>query len=167
MMDYTLIEEYYINGQNLSLEKELLAVWTKFCLKSKPLPIFHNDKTVSQRISTAKGYFYENFAENRCFFVRRKGFVVFGDSQKWLDEPIPELFGKKVAVLIMAASLNESCKESWHKILFLKECFRRLKAENYDVIAWNLNRQHKRRAFARMIQTLGAKELRSCQYVEL
>lgn len=164
-MSYT-IGEYYINGSNPQLENELLVIWAKFCLKSCPLPIFGGRKTVSQKFSIAYKYFVDNFSDNLCFHTN-EAFVVFGDGQKWLDEPVPELNGKRVSTLIMAASLNSSLKQSWERVRSIQECFFRLKNKGYDTVAWNINREHKRGAFLKMIERFGAKETECCQYVEL
>lgn len=165
-MSYT-IGEYYINGSNPQLENELLVIWAKFCLKSCPLPIFGGRKTVSQKFSIAYKYFVDNFSGNLCFYVPNEAFVVFGDGQKWLDEPVPELNSKRVSTLIMAASLNSSQKESWERICSIQECFLRLKNKGYDTVAWNINREYKRGAFLRMIKRFDAKEADNCQFVEL
>jgi len=159
------VREYQINGQNKELESDLLALWAKFCFKSPPLEEL-DKKTVSQKFSAAHKYYNDNFVGNLCFYERDRGFAVFGEGQKWLDYPIQEFAGKKVAVLIMGASLNKDLSDARFSLILLQESFRRLKEEkNYDVVVWNINRKTKKKGFERLMKILGGKKLEDCWFV--
>ena len=94
-----MLKVYDINGANPELEKDLLALFAKFCFKSEPLPIF-SCKTVFNKFSNIYNYFDTILKGGTCFYVEGKGFAVFKEGQQWLDTEIPEFAGKKLSVLI-------------------------------------------------------------------
>lgn len=158
-MNYTL-EEFNINKQTANA---VLNLWVNFCLKSPPLPELQG-KSLSECRESAVEYFFDNFFGKLCFFSPQNGFAVFGDGQKFLDNEIKAFSSKKVAVLFMGATTNGG----FHSLRILKECFRRLKeSHGYNVIAWNQNREFRRKPFERIMRTLGAKKIENCYYVEL
>lgn len=165
-MNYTGLESYHINNSNPALEAKILECFRRFCYKSPPLP-FLKGKTIKETDSAILAYFEENFRDNLCFYAGDvKGFAVFGDGQKWLDDPILEFSGQKVAVLIMGATQNDSLAEAKFALGLLNESFHRLKeALKYDVVAWNQNRRHKQKGFEKIMKTLGAKKIKTCYYV--
>lgn len=159
-------QEYYINGTNPELEKDLLTLFAKFCFKSEPLPIFGEGRTVSQKFSAIYRYFDENFKDGICFYEANKAFVMYQEGQKWLDNEIPEFYGKKVAVMIMGASLNNDMEEMIWCVRAVKESLTKLKEQyNFDVVAWNINRVRNKKPFERIMKILGGKKLRDCYYV--
>lgn len=158
-------EEYYINGSNPELEKDLLALFTRFCFKSEPLPIF-GSKTVSQKFSSIYRYFEDNFRGGLCLFKKDRYLVVIQEGQQWIDNEIPEFYGKRVAVMIMAASLNKDLDEMLDSVRTLRKNLPIVKEQkNFDVIAWNINRSHKKKAFERIMESLGGKQIKDCYYV--
>lgn len=158
-------QEYHINGSDVQLEKDLLVLFTKFCFKSEPLPIF-GGKTVSQKFSSIYKYFEENFKDGLCFYEGDKAFVMYQEGQKWLDNEIPEFYGKKVAVMIMGASLNNDLQGMLWCVNAVKESLTKLKEHyKFDVIAWNINRVRNKKSFERIMEILGGKKLRDCYYV--
>ncbi len=160
-----MLEEYNINGSNPEIEKDLLALLTRFCFKSEPLPIF-SGKTVSQKFSSIYDFYNDFLRGGLCFFEAGKGFAVFKEGQRWLDTEIPEFYGKKISVMIMGASLNNDLSGAKYCMETLKECFRRLKEnKGYDVVAWNINRISKRKPFERIMKILGGKQIKDCWYV--
>ncbi len=165
-MDYTTLESRYINGKNPILEAKILECFKAFCYKSPPLPCLRG-KTLCETDDLISDYFEENFRGNICFHDKNvKGFAVFGEGQKWLDEPIPEFAGKKVIVLIMGATQNNNLAEAKIALSILQESFRRLKEySDNTVVAWNQNRQFKQKGFERIMKLLGAKKIKSCFYV--
>jgi len=166
-INYTaMLKEYDINGSQPELEKDLLALFAKFCFKSEPLPIFGGKKTVSQKFSAIFNHYNEILKGGLCFHEDGKRFAVFKEGQEWLDNEIPEFAGKKLSVLIMGASLNKDLSGARYCMEILRECFRRLKEEKgFDVIAWNINRTHKKKAFERIMKLLGGKQLGDVYYV--
>lgn len=165
-MDYTALEHHHINGENPVLEAKILECFRRFCYKSPPLP-FLKGKTLKETDSAILAYFEENFRGNLCFHDKNvKGFAVFGEGQKWLDEPMEEFSGQKIAVLIMGASQNDNLGEARLALTILEESFRRLKEIfRYDVVAWNQNREHKQKGFERIMKLLGAKKIKTCYFV--
>lgn len=165
-MNYTGLQRYHINGQDAVLEAKLLECFKRFCYKSPPLSCLKG-KTPHTTDCLISDYFEENFRGNLCFYAGDvKGFAVFGNGQKWLDEPIQEFSGQKVAVLIMGATHNNSLAEAKFALKLLSESFRRLKETlKYDVVAWNQNREHKKKGFEKMMKLLGAKKIKNCYYV--
>lgn len=161
-----MLIEYYINNSDPKAEKSLLSLWTRFCLKSPPLIIFEEQKTLSDKVSAIRDYYYEYFSGNLCFYEKNKGFAVFGEGEKWLDNSIPQFRGKRIAVMIMGASLNSDLSGAKYCMRMLKECFRRLKEEKgFDVIAWNVNRNIKKKGFQRIMNSLGGTKIEDCWYV--
>jgi hypothetical protein len=165
-MSYTGLESHHINHQDPILEAKILECFRRFCYKSPPLP-FLKGRTIKETDSEILSYFEENFRDNLCFHDKNvKGFAVFGEGQKWLDESIPEFEGRKIAVLIMGASQNENLGEARLALTILNESFRRLKEVlKYDVVAWNQNREHKQKGFERIMKLLGAKKIKTCYFV--
>ena len=163
---YSSLEEYHINGSDAYLESKILECFRRFCYKTPPLPLLKG-KTIKETDSAILAYFEENFRDNLCFHDKNvKGFAVFGEGQKWLDEPIQEFEGKKVAVLIMGATCNDSLAEAKFALKLLSESFRRLKEVlKYDVVAWNQNRECKQKGFEKIMKTLSAKKIKTCYYV--
>lgn len=86
------------------------------------------------------------------------GFALFGFGTKWLDAAQEEKqkLPKDLAVLIMGATLNKTLSDSYGAIKLLKESFSLLK-EKYGtpVVAWNINRSHKRKPFERLMSKVG------------
>ncbi len=160
-----MLEEYYINASRPELEKDLLALFAKFCFKSEPLPIF-GGKTLSAKFINIYDYFDTLIKGSLCFYEEGKGFAAFREGQNWLDNEIPEFRGKKIAVMIMGASLNKDLSGAKYCMETLKESFRRLKENHgFDVIAWNINRVLKKKAFERIMKQLNGKQLDDCYYV--
>lgn len=160
-----MLQEYYINGDDKDLEKDLLAFFVKFSFKSEPLPIF-GSKTVSQKFSSIYRYFEDYFRGGLCFFEKDRYLIVFQEGQQWLDNEIPEFYGKRVAVMIMAASLNKDLDEMLDCVRTLRKNLPLLKEKkNFDVIAWNINRTHKKKAFERIMKSLGGEQIKDCYYV--
>ncbi len=165
-MNYTSLQEYHINGSDKALETKLLECFKRFCYKSPPLACLKG-KTIKETDSLIRYYFEENFRGNICFYAGNvKGFAVFGEGQKWLDEPIQEFLGRKIAVLIMGATQNGDLREARLALELLTESFRRLKEySGFTVVAWNQNREHKQKGFNKLMKLLGAKKIRNCYYV--
>lgn len=149
-MDYTL-KEYYINGSNPELEKELLSIWVETAFKKDPLPEL-SKKTIHEKFSAAYSYFGRYFSGNLCLYCDL-GFAVFGIGEKWLDEnpKVPET----PMVLIMGATCSKSLKDAHAAINLLKECFQILKNKGWNNILWNINRETKKRPFERLLSKIG------------
>ena len=165
-MNYTRLRRLYINGENSFVEKQILECFRKFCYKSDPLPLLKG-RTLKETNNKINDFFEKHFRGNLCFYDENvKGFAVFGEGQKWLDESIEEFKNEKVAVLIMGATHNESLPQAKLSLKILQESFKILKEiYNYSVVAWNQNRVNKRKPFERMLSTLGAKKIKTCYYV--
>ena len=162
-MDYTNIKHCYINGEDKEFETELLSHWVKFCFKNSPLPQLEAS-SLNERFKKAVQYFEDHFRGNLCFFEEKRGFVIFGEGEKWLDSPFP--IKNNIAVLVMAVGFSSSLAEANISLTFLLEAFRRLKEDmGYSVIAWNQNRTIKKRGFERILKKLGAKNIGDTYYV--
>lgn len=160
-----MLHEYNINSSDPELEKDLLALFTRFCFKSEPLPVF-GGKTVSQKFSSIYRYFEESFRGGLCFYEKDRYMIVFQEGQKWLDNEIPEFGGKRVAVLIMAASINKDLAEMFDCVRILRKNLPIVKEQkNFDVIAWNINRVRNKKPFERIMEMVGGERLRDCFFV--
>ena len=92
--------------------------------------------------------------------------MIFGDGKNWLDDPTATLPAGKLATMIMGAS--EKTLDPYDSIKMLQEFFRRLKEKyGYDVVAWNQNREFRRKPFERLMKTLGGKQTGDCFYLKL
>lgn len=149
-MDYTL-KEYYINGSDPELEKELLSLWVENVFKKEPLPEF-SQKTIHEKFSAAYNYFGRHFSGNLCLYCDL-GFAVFGIGGKWLDED-PQLKETPI-VLIMGATRGKSLKDAFLAVRLLEECFKILKNKGWKNILWNINRETKKRPFERLLSKIG------------
>jgi hypothetical protein len=159
------IEEFYINGSFFAKEKKVLEIWKTFCLKSPPLPELGKG-SLSGRHDKIFDYFRRNFENNLCFLEKNGRFVIFGDGKSWLDDPTATLPAGKLATMIMGAS--EKTLDPYDSIKMLQEFFRRLKEKySYDVVAWNQNREFRRKPFERLMKRLGAKQTGDCFYLKL
>ena len=156
----------YINGENPLIEAKILECFRKFCYKSDPLPLLKG-RTIKETNSKINTFFEQKLRGNLCFYDENvKGFAVFGDGQEWLDEKVEEFSNKRVSVLIMGATHNESLSQAKLSLKILQESFKILKETyGYNVVAWNQNRGNKRKPFERILSTLGAEKIKTCYYV--
>jgi len=168
--DYTVIGEYTINGDNNKLEEQIKDCFSKFCWKSPPMSNFES-KTLYGSLNEIELFWRENFTDNLCFYEGNvERFALYGFGEAWLETDCAAsnfLRGKKVAALIIGASLNRGFWEARHSLNCLQETFRRLK-ENYkmDVVCWNINRSNRRMAFERFLNRhVGSKRVGSVYYV--
>lgn len=158
-MDYTAIREYYINGQNLPLEKKLRECFRSFVLKSRPLEFLWG-KTLVETCNLADDYFSRVFGGNLCFYTDDvKRFVVFGYGSKWLDAK--HSLGEEIITMIMGASLNRNKDETKETLKLLKETFQILQQRNNWPIVWRQNRQWRGKALERIMKNFGAEKLES------
>jgi hypothetical protein len=159
------LKDYYINCSDPELEERIRRLWVSFWLKSQPVPC--SQRGFSAKITAAHQYFDDYFQGNLCLFVENKGFAIFGDGRKYLDTPQNAPDGK-LATLIMGASINPTLKEGFSSIKLLKECFSILgRKYGYDIVAWNQNREFKKKPFERMMKKLGAEQTGDCFYLKL
>lgn len=163
-MSYT-IEEFYINQKFPAKDRKVLDIWKNFCLKSPPLPELGKG-SLSVRHDKIYDYFKNNFSNNLCLLENNDKFAIFGHGKSWLDDPSVGLPDGKIAVMIMGAT--DSKTNPYITMDILKEFFRRLKEKHgYSVVAWNQNREFRRKPFERLMKKLGAKQTGDCFYVEL
>ena len=163
-MSYTF-EAFHINGKFPDKERKVFSIWRNFCLKNPPVPIL-GQGSLSHRLEKISEYYNKYFLNNLCFLGNTGRIVVFGHGKLWLDDPNVSLPEGKIAVAVMGASEGET--KPYDSMMNLREVFRLLKENyGYDIVAWNLNREFRRKPFERLMKKLGGKQIGDCYYVQL
>jgi len=132
------------------------AIWRAFCAKNRPTPDF-DAKTLNERLKMADSYYTKFFVGNLCF-LEENGFAIFGNGQKWLDEPVDCLKDEKTAVLIMGANVGKRSGQQTLSILL--GIFHQLMSD-YSVVAWNQNRVFRQKSFERLMKFLSPQKIKN------